>query len=112
MENQNPYRSSAMFLWLSAALSAIGPVLGAPLGYIIVALVMGVLAMGLVRGMRWIAYIAFLVAGISGAIVLGWIWSIGGPPTWWAIITTATCWLTASMLFGALWRPNENTTST
>ena len=112
MENQNPYRSSAMFLWLSAALSAVGPVFGAPLGYIIVALVMGVLAMGLVRGMRWIAYIAFLVSGISGAIVLGWIWSIGGPPIWWAIITTVTCWLTASMLFGALWRPNESTTST
>lgn len=106
------YRRSAMFLWLSAALTAFGPILGGPTGYFAVALVMGILAMGLMRGMRWIKYIAFLVVGILGSIVLGWIWSIGGPPAWWAIATTASCWLTASMLFVALWRPKESATST
>ena len=107
MAIDTPYRNGAMFLWLSAILTAIGPVLGSPTSYIGVALVLAILAMGLMRGKRWMAYIAFLVVGFLGGIVLGWIWSIDGPPAWWAIVTAAICWLTMSMLLVALWYPKH-----
>lgn len=109
MAIDNPYREGAMFLWLSAVLTAIGPVFGSPTSYIAVALVLVILAMGLFRGKRWVAYITFLMVGFLGGIVLGWIWSISGPPAWWAITTTAFCWLTASVLLVALWHPKPET---
>ena len=109
MAIDNPFRNSAMALWLSAVLTAIGPFFGSSTSYVVVALVLAILAMGLMRGKRMSAYIAFLIVGFLGGIVLGWIWSMSGPSAWWAIVTTVICWLTASMLLIALWRPKHET---
>ena len=98
MTIDNPFRNSAMALWLNAVLTAIGPFFGSSTSYVVVALVLAILAMGLMRGKRMSAYIAFLIVGFLGGIVLGWIWSMSGPSAWWAIVTTVICWLTASML--------------
>ena len=109
MAIDNPFRNSAMALWLNAVLTAIGPFFGSSTSYVVVALVLAILAMGLMRGKRMSAYIAFLIVGFLGGIVLGWIWSMSGPSAWWAIVTTVICWLTASMLLIALWRPKLST---
>jgi hypothetical protein len=108
MPTTNPYHSAALLLWLAAALHAAAPILGAPTGYLIWAGLYALLAMGLMRGMRWVSYIAFLVAGIGGGIMLGWYWVAFGLFQWWSLLATAICWIAAIALFGALWHAPAN----
>lgn len=103
-----PYRTGGVFLLISAALHIIAPVLSgfasASLMLAGVGIVYVILTAGLMRGMRWVAYIVFLVMliGLNGAI--SGYFAPGATPAWLylgIIIANIACIV---FLFGALWR--------
>lgn len=68
------------------------------------ALIWAVVAVGLNRGWRWLAYIAFLLALVGGMVAMANAQSTFGLTslTFWGIV--AMDWLAAVALFVAIWR--------
>jgi len=60
---------------------------------------------GLINGMRWVGYIAFIVVFIGLSVAIAGIWSTGPIPGWVFAAITAANVLTILCLFVALWRP-------
>jgi hypothetical protein len=108
MTGPNPYRNAASALFVASILNLIAPVVGGGMGFVITGVVLCLLGVGLLRGMRWVAYLAFLIAGIAGAVALGFYWAIG----WFSIAMMLASWAAAVMLFPVLWRPASAPQST
>lgn len=104
-----PYRFGTAFILISAALHIFAFVVGgfAPEALVLIpiGLVYVVLAYGLSRGWRWLAYIAFLLMMIGGTFALAQLWTPSPVPQWWTLAIIAADWLAALALFVALWRP-------
>ncbi len=72
-----------------------------------VAVIYAGFAYGLLRGWRWLAYIAFVVLLIGTSFAVSNIWALGDVPGWiYAGIACANL-LAVAALFGALWRTPE-----
>lgn len=104
-----PYRLGALFIAVSAALHVFAFLVGGfstdALRLIPVGLVYAVIAYGLTRGWRWLAYVAFIAMMIGGTVALGSLWTPSPVPQWWTIAIIAADWLAALALFVSLWRP-------
>ena len=108
MSLEGPFRTSILFLAISAALHVLAPfVSGFDRDGVILAMTLPIfLAMiwGLARGWRWFAYLCFFIAAIGGIVALSFIWSINPVPARVYIGILATDWIAAAGLFIALWR--------
>ena len=102
------YRIAAFFMLVSAVLHmfafTVGGLSTAALMLIPIGVIYLLIAAGLNRGKRWLAWITFFVAGIGGSIALGLSFGAGPVPSWWYLGITAADWIAAIALFGALWR--------
>jgi hypothetical protein len=110
---RGPYRIGAFFALLSAALHILVIMVGgaAPEAITLVAVGLVYLAIGygLLRGMRWLAFIAFFVFFIGAIFVMANIWTLSAVPSWWFALATAINILAVVGLFAALWRPAPTT---
>lgn len=111
-----PYRLGALFIAISAALHVFAFIVGGfsadALRLTPVGLVYALLAFGLTRGWRWLAYVAFIAMMIGGTVALGSLWAPSPVPQWWTLAIIAADWLAAAALFAALWRPARKTHAT
>ena len=105
---ENPYRNGGIFLIISAALNILAPFVT---GFASVALMMVpvgiaylILAAGLMRAMRWVAYIAFLVVLIGLSSGIAGYYGSGPVPGWVHLGIIIAHVLGALFLFLALWR--------
>jgi uncharacterized membrane protein (DUF2068 family) len=104
-------RWAANFTALSAGLHVLAVIMGgfgAAAGPLLaVGVIYGGFAYGLLRGWRWLAYIAFVVLLIGTSFAVSNIWALGDVPGWiYAGIACANL-LAVLALFGALWRSPE-----
>ena len=97
------FRLPILFGGLSALLHFAAPIAGAPMTYVLGGLIYAVIIYGLALNWRWLAYIAFLIFGVS---ISGAISNLGVPgmADWWVYATTASNALAFLSLFAALWR--------
>lgn len=106
------YKTAGSLAFLSAALHVVGLVAGGwasdALGLVVGAAIWLVLGAGLMRDLRWVAYVTFLFA------IFGAIYSLSAAVSaapglvqtiWWGI--TAADALVVLSLFGALWSHRE-----
>lgn len=102
------YRLAAFFVLISAVLHllafTVGGVGTVPLLLIPVGVLYLLIAAGLNRGKRWLAWIAFFVMGIGGSVALALSFGAGPVPGWWYLGITAADWCAALLLFAGLWR--------
>jgi len=106
---RSQYRVGALFIALSGLLHISALVLSgfAPSSFLLggVGVLWLFVAVGLLRNMRWLAYLAFLLAMIGGIAALSGAWT-AGPVPHWVYLGIATAHLGAVLaLFVALWRP-------
>ncbi len=103
---------AALFLFASAVLHVAAPVVGGftteALLLIPFGLVFGLAALGLLRGMRWLAWLTFLATLAGGIVALGYAMSVTSVPDWWYLAIVAADWLTAAMLLVHLWWPKQD----
>lgn len=88
----------------------VGGFSGEALGLIVPGLIFLVVAYGLSRGLRWLAYIAFFGVAIGAIVVIAQIWPPGPVPGWWYTLIVVADILCVAALFVALWRPPERAT--
>lgn len=100
---------AALFIFVSAALHILAPVAGGltseALSLVPAGIVLALLALGLLRGMRWLAWLAFFVMLGAGIVALGYAAAVTWVPTWWYVAIVAADWLAAAMLLAHLWWP-------
>ncbi len=107
---KGPMRWAGIFVALSAvfhivALIAGGVSSGAQI--LTAAILYGVFAYGLINGIRWVAYAAFIVVFLGLSIAVAGVWSSGPIPGWvFGAISIANL-ATVACLFIALWRSAE-----
>lgn len=106
---------AALFLFLSAALHVAAPAVG---GFTSEAMLLvplgtfwGLVGLGLLRGMRWLAWLTFLGTLAGGIVALGYALSVTSVPDWWCFAIMAADWLTAAMLLVHLWWPKQEQTA-
>lgn len=106
-------RWAGMFFFGTAILHVLALILGGFSEALTQHLVAGVIAVvcgfGLVRGQRWLGYLAFLWAFIAAIWAIGGIWSPGDVPGWLYACVTAANLIAAFALFLSLWRAPEAT---
>ena len=106
---RGPYRIGALFVFLSAALHILTPVVGGlttdALALIPVGLIYALIGYGLLRGMRWLAYVTFFLLFILGTYAITLIWAASPVPSWWTAAIVIADFLAVAGLFVALWRP-------
>ena len=106
---RGPYRIGGIFLFLSAILLAVGAAMGGGMvSLLVLALISIALALGILRDMRWLAYLAFLFALVVLIVSTG---SSAAPTTvlpnaLWMLIAGANL-IAAIGLFAALWNRPE-----
>lgn len=104
-----PYRFGAALIAVSAALHVFAFLVGGfsadALRLIPVGLIYALLAYGLTRGWRWLAYVAFIAMMVGGTLALGSLWTPSPVPQAWTIAIIGADWLAALALFVSLWRP-------
>ena len=100
---------AALFVFASAALHVFAPVVGGltseALSLVPAGIVLVPVALGLLRGMRWLAWIGFFVMLGSGIVALGLAVAVTWVPGWWYAAIMAADWLAAAMLLVHLWWP-------
>ncbi len=105
---QGPYRIGALFVLVSALLHFLAPVLGGfdvrALSLMPVGALYLVVVYGLLRGWRWLAYLAFLGLFVGGIMAMAYVWTPHPVPSWMFIAIIAADWCAALALFAALWR--------
>lgn len=110
---RGPYRIGAIFIAISAVQHVLAFVVAGfsaiAMQLIPVGIVYLILAYGLLRGWRWMAYITFVVALIGSIVALGSVWSIGPVPGWWWALIVIADVAAVLGLFAALWRPAPST---
>lgn len=104
---ESPFRMAAMLLLVSAALHIV--VIAVSGGGFLVPMIAGammwfVIGAGLQRGMRWLAYIAFLLAMIGGVYAMGTGMGQTGLTQMALFGIMAADWIAAVLLFVALWK--------
>lgn len=101
--------SGALFVLTSAALHLLAPLAGTfsaeafllvPFGCLCL-----LLAAGLTRRMRWVAWLSFFVMGIACIVTIGQFWQPSRLPAWWWTLILIADALAVLALFAALWRP-------
>ncbi len=109
LDFERPYLAGAALIFISALLHFVALVLsgfsgiGLTLG--VAGLIYVVFAYGLAKGLRWLAYVAFVVVFIGLSAALSNIYASGPVPGWvFAAIAVADL-LAVIVLFIALWRP-------
>ncbi len=104
-------RWAANFVALSAGLHVLAVIIGgfgAAAGPLLaVAVIYAGFAYGLLRGWRWLAYIAFVVLLIGTSFAVSNIWALGDVPGWIYAGIACTNLLAVVALFGALWQSPE-----
>ena len=97
---------AGLLMLLNAALHIVGyPVSGFSadaIKFVIVGVVYGLVGLGLMRGMRWLAFLMFVLALIGGNIAF---MSMGSPPlpSWLSGSIALNDLVVAIVLFGVLW---------
>lgn len=108
MATSAPYRLAAVFVLISAALHFFSFTVGGLSTQALVLIPFGVIylliAAGLNRGKRWLAWLSFFVMGIGGSIALGLSFGSGPVPGWWYLAISCADFAAALWLFVALWR--------
>ena len=102
-----PFRNPALLLLLSAMLHLV--VIAVSGGGFLVPMIGGaimwfVIGAGLQRGLRWLAYIAFLLAMFGGVYAMGTGMGQTGLTQMALFGIMGADWLAAVLLFGALWK--------
>jgi len=100
-------RIAGFFLLLSAALHVVGTVLSgfAPEGMFLLgpAVLYVLLALGLLRGMRWLNWITLVVMLVGSAGAISTYFAPGAVPPWVFLAILAADLAAALALFGAIW---------
>lgn len=104
---------AALFLFASAFLHMVVPLLAGfnveTLVFATAGLVLIVIGLGLLKNMRWLAWLTFFAALIGGIVSLNGAMTPTVIPNWvYASIMTAD-WLCAAMLFFHLWKARSAT---
>jgi hypothetical protein len=107
MVSNSPFRLAALFLLTSAVLHLV--VIAVSGGGFLVLMIVGavmwfVIGAGLQRGLRWLAYIAFLLAMIGGVYAMGTAMGQTGLTALALFGIMAADWIATVLLFGALWK--------
>ena len=110
IEAKGPFSTAGRLLFLSVALHLVVIAVSGG-GYFVEmlagAVIWAAIAYGLMRGMRWLAFIAFLLAMGGGIVAMGYGMGTFGLTSIAFLAITAVDWLAAALLFVALWRPAE-----
>lgn len=102
------YRLGGYGVGASAVLHLAAPLVGGvssqaltlvPIGVVYLAVVAG-----LMRGFRWLAYLAFLGMLAGAIIALSAVWDISPVPGWWMGLIAGMNGCAALLLMAALWR--------
>ena len=105
---QGPYRIGALFIGLSGLMHLAAPLLGGFAGQAITLAGVGaiylLIAAGLLRGWRWLAYLAFLVMLVALSAAIPGIFGQGPVPGWLFGGILVANLLAVLGLFAALWR--------
>ena len=102
---KGPMRWAGVFAAASALLHVVALVFGGnAMTLLIYAVLYAALAFGLLRGMRWVGYIAFIVLFIGVSIALGGLWSTGPVPGWLFAAIAGFNLAAVLSLFVSLWR--------
>lgn len=112
IDARSPYRIGAVFLGISAILHLIAPLFAGLSGQAPILFVFGVVYViavwGLMRAMRWLAYVVMLVLMVGSVIAMTGIWAMAPVPGWiYAGIVFAN-WSAVLSLAAVLWRPKSN----
>ncbi len=111
IEKANTLRLAAVFVFLSAALHIGAPVVGGFTSQALMLIPYGILfaliGLGLLRGMRWLAWITFFGTLIGGIAALNGMMGLSAVPGWWYALIMTTDWLAAAILLIHLWRPKK-----
>ncbi len=104
---KSPFRVAALFLLLSAVLHLV--VIAVSGGGFLMPMIVGaimwfVIGAGLQRGLRWLAYVAFLLAMIGGVYAMGVGMGQTGLTQMALFGIMGADWIAAVLLFGALWK--------
>ena len=107
MNSDSPFRFAALLLLLSAVLHIV--VIFVSGGGFLVPMIAGaimwfVIGAGLQRGMRWLAYIAFLFAMVGGVYAMGAGMGQTGLPQLALFGIMTVDWIAVVLLFIVLWR--------
>lgn len=108
MTTPAPYRLAAVFVLISAVLHmfafTVGGLSTAALILIPGGVIYLLIAAGLNRGKRWVAWLAFFLTGIGGSVALGLSFNTDPVPAWWYLAIMAADWAATLALFAGLWR--------
>ena len=100
---------AVIFVLVSAALHVIAPLLSgfSSEGLFLVpfGLLYGLIAMGLMRNMRWLAWVTFFILMFGGIFAMASAMSAITVPSWIYSFIAAADWAGAACLFGYLWNP-------
>ena len=106
---RGPFRVAVLFVLISAILHIAAVAVGGLSQEALSLLPFGVLyllfALGLARGMRWLAYVVFLVVGIGGSVALASMLAPVAIPAWWRAAIMVADWIAVLALLVALWCP-------
>lgn len=110
-QSKGALRWGAIFAVISAGLCAIAPFLSGfsveALLLLPAAIVFAGFAYGLLRGWRWLAYIAFMALFVGAIFAISNIWAPGAVPGWLYASFAVSSLLSVIALFAALWRTPE-----
>lgn len=105
------YGLAALFVFISAVLHLIAPFVSGfsaagwqlvPFGIVYVAI-----GYGLMRGMRWLAWLTLFVMMAGGIAALGAYFGVSAVPAWLYLLIVVADWLAAACLFAILWMPKR-----
>ncbi|WP_299860775.1 hypothetical protein [uncultured Hoeflea sp.] len=104
-----PLGLAALFIFASAALHVLAPLVGGFSGLPLMLVAVGILyaAIGylLLGNRRWLAWLTFLLMLAGGIVSLVSTTGAGAVPGWWWTLIMIADWAAAAMLFAYLWLP-------
>lgn len=107
----SPYRPAAVFVLITSVLHmfafTVGGLSTAALILIPGGVIYLLIAAGLNRNKRWLAWLTFFLTGIGGSIALAASFGAYPVPSWWYLGIMTADWIAAVLLFAALWRPAQ-----
>ncbi len=112
MRNQSTtLRLAALFLFVSAVLHLITPAIAGfsqeTLLFAATGIVFIIIGLGLLKSLRWLAWLTFFVTLIDGIVSLNGAMTHTPIPNWVHASIMASDWLCALMLFFHLWRGKQ-----
>ena len=113
MTPSSPYRPAAVFVLIGAVLQMFAFTVGGLSTAALTVIPCGVsyllIAAGLNRNKRWLAWLTFFVTGIAGSTALAMSFGGSAMPAWWCLALMSANWIATLLLFSALWRPAPDT---